>query len=170
MAGPAHFIPILVMVLAIVFLRIRRTVTSQPINRTRLVTRIVVLALIGIFLVMSSGSQGTLGLLGVLGGIVVGLALAYLSLRHTIFTIHSNQVLYKANPYIGALVIALLIARIFVDAPLYTHTALHEAGPTHVTLNPLSLVLYFIFVAYWIAYYLGVMRRAREMAPPPKIS
>lgn len=167
-------LPLLVLILVVVGLRARRTMTSQPVRPTMLIVRIVILTLVGILLLFGLVPQISL-LLGLGIGLAAGLALAFYSLKHTQFDNTGGEVRYKANPYLGGLVVLLLVLRMAVDFSSIDSILQTEAPAVHHALQwqqgPLSLALYFLFLTYWVFYYIGVLKKARALPKiPPAVS
>ncbi len=153
-------LPILLVVLAVLLFRIRRTMTAQPVRTPMLISRIIMLAVLGALVGGGLVPNGLI-IVSIVVGLVVGVGGAFLSLYYTQWDTTGPEVRYKANPYIGSIVVALVVIRIVMDMATFS------AGGSSilVTESPLTLVLYYLFVAYWIVYYMGVVRRARALMP-----
>lgn len=153
-------LPIVLIVLAVLYMRVRRTMTAQPVRAPMMISRIIMLALLGALVGGGLVATGpTIG--GIVAGVVVGIGGAFFSLAHTEWDTTGSEIRYKANPYIGSVVVALVLIRIVMDM-----ATLSKAGSSVlVTESPLTLALYYLFVAYWIVYYLGIVRHTRTLAP-----
>lgn len=151
---------LLFLIIAIVIVmafRVRRTMTEQPYRPATLWPRVILLGALGVF-VIAVEMRSVVDLAGVAGGLLVGLALGGYSLTHTKFSRGSNPPRYKTNPYIGALVVTLFAIRLIYDASL-AHAQLGHAGAVNpIGASWISAFLYFLFVAYWEVYYIGVIR------------
>lgn len=153
-------LPIVVIVLGVLFLRIRRTMTPQPVRSPMLISRMIMLAVLGAL--VGGGLIATRSvILAIVAGIVVGIGGAFFSLNYTQWDTTGPEVRYKANPYIGSIVVALVLIRIVLDMATFTT----GGSLLLVTQSPLTLALYYLFVAYWVVYYMGVVRHARTLAP-----
>lgn len=156
-------IPMIVAVLVIMAFRVRRTMTEQIFRPTTVWARIVILTLGGVF-VLAIEMRSIATLAGVAGGLVLGLVLAGYSLRHTV--VHRDAVppRYKTNPYIGSLVVVLLVVRILYDAAQARAHALHPGPVNPFSVSWLAALLYFLFVVYWAVYYIGLLRTFRNQS------
>lgn len=156
-------LPIVVVVLAVLYMRVRRTMTAQPVRAPMMISRIIMLALLGALVGGGLIATGpTIG--GIVAGIVVGIGGAFFSLQHTQWDTTGSEIRYKANPYIGSVVVALVLIRIVMDLA----TLSRGGSSVLVTQSPLTLALYYLFVAYWIVYYMGIVRHTRTLAPKLK--
>jgi hypothetical protein len=81
---------------------------------------------------------------------------------------------YTPNPWIGLIVKALLLGRFAARMfSVYEARALSPWGPPAPGFqrSPLTLGIFFLMATYYVAYYAGVLRKARTMgatgAAPP---
>ncbi|MBT2144282.1 MULTISPECIES: DUF1453 domain-containing protein [unclassified Rhodanobacter] len=169
---PAHLTNYLVMlpILAwIVWRRVSRQFGRQPIRRKRMIFRIVVFAIIGGLLALSGFHHVALAE-GLLGGILVGGALGLLGLRLTRFEVDPVKGdCYVPNPWIGALLTALLLGRLawrfLVLWPQMQHDpAAAQAGayPAGYASSPLTMLVIGLLVGYYIAYFSGLLIHHRR--------
>lgn len=152
-----NIVPLSIAVVVIMAFRVRRMMAEQMFRAATAWARVVVLSLLGvIFLFVEMRSRITLA--GVAGGFIAGLVLAGYSLTHTRFNHDSDPPKYQTNPYIGAVVITLFAIRILYDA-LQARAKMVHPGPVNpLAVSWLAALLYFLFVAYWGAYYMGLIR------------
>ncbi len=165
-------IPILVVALLAwrIYVRMRRTFGRQRVQPRRLRIRITLLALIGALLLVAAGhapggDAWTFG--GICAGAACGVLLALLGLRHTRFEATADGRFYTPHTYIGVAITALFFGRLIYDLLQFSHnaaavSALHGAGPNPY--NPVTLALSGAFIAYYLAYYLGVLRYSLQAA------
>ncbi len=160
-----HLIPVIIAVVVVMAFRVRRSMTEQVFRSATVWTRVVLLGVLAL-IVLAWEMRSVITLAGVAGGLILGLILGGYSLQHTTFHRDSDPPRYKTNPYIGAAVVTLFAIRILYDAMVARAHAGH-AGP----INPLSdswlaALLYFLFVAYWGVYYIGLLRTLRTTGRP----
>jgi hypothetical protein len=114
---------------------------------------------------------------GILAGVVgaaVGAGLAIYALKLTRIEHTAEGTFYTGNVYIGLGVTALLIARVgyrLIGATAAIQDAVAHAGagtaappPQAVAStfsSPLTVAVLFVMVGYYIAYYAGILRKAR---------
>ena len=166
---PKTVTPIVVMALVIwaIYRRMRRTFGRQKVSERRLWMRIGIFAVVGgIFLMASLRNQPLLGAL--LGGLICGVALGYLGLRHTQFEVTPEGSFYTPHTYIGLTVTVLFLGRI-----LYRFLALNvgaqNAAPADQNpfagyqSSPLTTAIFGVLIGYYLLFYLGVLRKTKDL-------
>lgn len=157
-------VPLALAVIVLMALRLRRMMTDQSYNAVTIWTRLGLLGVLAIVVLLVEMASHV-ALLGSAAGFVLGLLGGAYSLNHTVFHFDSDPQSYRTNPYIGSAVITLFAIRVLYDA-LEAHRRLGHPG----AVNPLAVswlagLLYFLFVAYWGAYYFGIIRAFRRQTP-----
>lgn len=163
-------IPILLgaLVLWRVYVRMRRTFGRQRVQPRRITARITMLALVGALL-LPAASHTAWTLCGVLAGGVGGVLLALLGLRHTQFEVSAEGRFYTPHTYIGLAVTVAFLGRLIYDLLLVSRD-MHalSAGASAFSAveqdNPITLALSGAFIAYYLAYYLGILRKSQQPA------
>lgn len=167
---PKIIVPILIAALIAlrVYLRMRRSFGRQRVRARRMTVRIAIFAVLAIGLVGFSGAEvWTMG--AVLAGAACGAVLGYLALRYTRFESTAEGRFYTPHTYIGLAVTVLFLARIAYDVLVMYHSMpLATAGNPHTpplpTESPTTLAVSGAFIAYYLSYYLGVLRKSRQPA------
>ncbi|QEE23444.1 DUF1453 domain-containing protein [Rhodanobacter glycinis] len=161
------------LVLLILWRRISRQFGRQPIRRKRMIVRVAIFAVIGCVLLLS-GLRDVRLAEGLAGGIVLGAGLGLLGLRLTRFeTDPERGDCYVPNPWIGAVLVALLLGRLMwrflVLWPQMQHAeslAAAQAPGTSMTMSyrssPLTLLVLGLLIGYYIAYYAGLLIHHRR--------
>ena len=156
-----------------VWRRISRQFGRQPIRRKRMIARVVIFAVIG-GLLMLGGLRDIRLAEGLLGGAVIGAALGFAGLRLTRFeTDPVKGDCYLPNPWIGAVLTALLLGRLvwrfMVLAPQMQHAdALAAGAPGGAGMqmgyqsSPLTMLMIGLLVGYYIVYYAGLLVHHRR--------
>jgi len=156
-----------------VWRRISRQFGRQPIRRKRMTARIVIFAVIG-GLLMLGGLHDIRLAEGVLGGAAIGAALGFVGLRLTRFeTDPLKGDCYLPNPWIGAVLTALLLGRLawrfLVLWPQMQHAEALAASASPGTSmqmgyqsSPLTMLVIGLLVGYYIAYYAGLLVHHRR--------
>ncbi|RUL76049.1 DUF1453 domain-containing protein [Dyella choica] len=161
-----HFSMPLVLIPVIAFAvwrRVRRQFGPQPIQRNRMILRIAFFAVIAGLIALAA--RHDLRLLGGLsGGVLAGSALGLLGLRLSRFEVHPVKGdCYVPNPYIGALITALLLARLAwrlamlgpaMQDPTGATPPIHGPG---IGQSPLTLLTFGLVVGYYVCYYAGLL-------------
>ena len=161
-----------VVVAWLLYRRTRRAFGRQPVNVTRLWTRLGLLGAITALFFWSMGRdlplQGAL-----LGGIACGAVLGYFALRHTQFEATPEGHFYTPHTYFGLFVTALVLGRV-----LYRYLGLYASGgaaqPNPDPLSeyhksPLTLVIFGLLIGYYLCFIGGVLRKSGNL-PSPGVS
>ena len=160
-------LPIAVLVLWRLYARTRRTFGRQRILTRRMIIRIVILALLGLVLVFSA-LRDPWNLADLLGGAACGTLLARFALRHTQFASTPEGSFFTPHTYIGLIVTGIFLGRLFYDVLLFSHGLPPTATtPGHAPIdaeNPLTLAVSATFLAYYVAYYIGVLHHSSQPA------
>ena len=156
------------LVLWSIYRRMRRSFGRQPVSVVRLTLRAAVLALAGVLLLTALGAD--LHSIGVFAaGVVVGLVLGYIGLRHTVFEATPAGQFYTPHTYIGLLVTALFVGR-FLYRMIYLYSAAGRATAVAsdplagIRGNPLTLGILGLLIGYYVFFNLGVLVRSRSTA------
>lgn len=157
---PLVLIPVMAL---IVWRRVRSQFGPQPIRRKKMVFRIVVFAVLGGF--FASVVMHDMRLLGGLGGgMLAGAALGLFGLRLSRFQLDPIKGdCYVPNPYIGALVTVLFLARLLWRFAMLSPQLRDPTGatpPIHgpdIGQSPLTMALFGVVVGYYICYFAGLL-------------
>ena len=163
----ASWLPTLVFVPLVGFMlyrRVRRTFGRQPVTPKRMAARMVLLSVISVgFLVWMPTVNG---FAAAAVGLTLGVVLATYGLKHTTYDVAAAGAGYTPNPWIGLIVTALFLGRFAARMfSVYEAQALSPAGAPAPSFqrSPLTLGIFFLMATYYVAYYAGVLRKARAM-------
>jgi hypothetical protein len=153
-------IPLLVFA---VWRRVRRQFGAQPIQRKRMIARIVIFTVL-CALVAPLALHDMRLLEGLGGGLVAGLVLDFVGLRLSRFIVDPVKGdCYVPNPYVGALVTVLFLGRLLWRFSVLFPQMQDPTGATppaqgpEMGQSPLTLAIFGLFVAYYICYYAGLL-------------
>ena len=159
----AQLIPALVIPLVAwrVYARIRRSIGRQPLQPRRTLARVVIFSVItvlaGVAMLKYPPSLEGLG-----AGIALGLPLAWIGLRLTRFEDTAEGTFYTPNAIIGVVVTLLLVGRIcYRLVVLLGQPAGAMRPPVPMFQSPATALMFGLTVGYYIAYYAGLLARAR---------
>ncbi|MBU6246243.1 MAG: DUF1453 domain-containing protein [Xanthomonadaceae bacterium] len=147
--------------------RVRSQFGRQPIRRRRMWVRIVMFALVGVLMALG-GLYNPRLLEGLTGGVVLGAVIGVLGLRLTRFERSPDgSDGYIPNPWIGALLTALLVARLawrfLVVMPQMQHLPAAGPGvPPAIGNSPLTLLVLGLLVGYYVTYFSGLLVHHRR--------
>jgi hypothetical protein len=152
----------------IVWRRVSRQFGRQRIQRKRMIFRIVMFAFLGGVLALSGFHRVALAE-GLAGGVLLGGALGLLGLRLTRFEVDpAKGDCYVPNPWIGALLTALLLGRL-AWRMLVVWPQLQQASappgampPVGYATSPLTMLVIGLLVGYYIAYFSGLLIHHRR--------
>jgi hypothetical protein len=157
------FVPLMALML---YRRSRRTFGRQKLEKNRLIFRMVLLSVIGLALIATAHTvEGVIA--GGLG-LLLGLGLGVVGLRHTVFETTPEGHFYTPHTYVGLAVTALLLARI---ASRFFNVYQMQASGTFTQgdfqRSPLTFGIFFLMVGYYGLYYGGVLRQLKGALPAP---
>jgi hypothetical protein len=147
--------------------RSRRTFGKQKLQKGRLIFRMVVLGLIGIALVATAHTA--VGAIAAGVGLLLGLGLGFVGLRHTVFETTPEGHFYTPHTYVGLAVTALLLSRI-ASRFLTLYQAQASGGFPQggdFQRSPLTFGIFFLMVGYYGLYYGGVLQKLKGALPAP---
>lgn len=167
--APNLLMPTLVspLVAFMVWRRVRRQFGRQPVRRGAMIARVAILILVA-GLVALAGLRDPRLLEGLAGGLLGGVALGLIGLRLTRFERGPDgRDLYLPNPWIGATVTALLVARLawrFLVLVPHAGVTGTMAAPTAPQLgnSPLTLLVLGLMIGYYVSYYAGLLIHHRR--------
>ncbi len=154
-------------VLFVLYRRVRRNIGRQQVKAGRMQFRIGVLSIVG--LLFAFGALRDVSLLGgLVAGIAGGAALGWFGLKHTRFERTEGGVFYTPHTYIGLAVSALLISRLayrfIVLSPTLQAAAQADQNPfAAFQKSPLTLAIFGVLIGYYVFYYAGVLKKAKEL-------
>jgi hypothetical protein len=174
-----------ILVVFLIYRRLRRSFGQQPLRPVRMRVRIVLLLVVGCLL-LPAALRSAAFMSAVLVGTVAGVSFAMWGVSRTRFLRVSNQLYYVPHTYTGIAVSLLFLGRLVyrlvqvygnVHAP---HTASADAAnqafaPTSMVQSPLTLGLFFVLMGYYVCYYSMVLWKSKRVVaeeaglstPPP---
>jgi hypothetical protein len=160
--APVAMIPLMAYV---IWRRVRSHFGPQPIRRKRMITRIVILSVLGGMSALA-GLQDIRLLEALLGGVLGGSVLGYIGVRLTRFERDANGAdAYIPNPWIGSALTVLLVSRLLwrflVMMPQMQDSAAAQSAPPFGS-SPLTLLVFGLTIGYYAVYYIGVMIHHRR--------
>jgi len=165
---PVHMTNYLIMLplLAwIVWRRVSRQFGRQPIQRKRMIARIAVFAIVGALLSLA-GFHSIQLLEGLAAGALIGALIGTVGLRLTRFEVDPVKGdCYVPNPWIGALLTALLLGRLiwrFMQMQQVSAAAQAAGYPANYTYSPLTMLVVGLLVGYYIVYFSGLLIHHRR--------
>ncbi len=176
---PPHMINYLIMVPVVawvVWRRVSRSFGRQPIKRKTMIVRIAIFAAVGCLLALSGLHKIALAE-GLFGGVILGAGLGGLGVRLTRFEVDPVRGdCYVPNPWIGAILTALLLGRlayrlIAVYLPQMQQAQAAAQAATGASANPwssgytsspLTMLMIGLLVGYYIVYFTGLLIHHRR--------
>lgn len=145
-----------------IYVRVRRNIGRQPFQPRRMIARIVIFSVITL-LIGATAVFYLPALAGLGAGLLLGVPLAIIGLRLTRFEKTTEGSYYTPNTYLGLALTFLLVGRI-----IYRFTAgfggstMSDPMASGMVRSPITLVLFGLTAGYYIAYYAGVLVKARK--------
>ena len=150
-----------------IYRRVRRTIGRQTLTANRQIIRMAIFVLVCAAVSVTTFRQHGLPPVSVayiVSGLVVGAAVGWFALRHTVFEATPAGYFYTPHLYIGIAVTALFIGRILYRMAL-VYSAVNAAGsgtPSAPDNGPLTLGILFLTAFYYIVYCTGLLRWLRK--------
>lgn len=176
---PQHFVQSLIpiaLVLFFLYRRVRRNFGRQKLRRGYMVFRMVVLCVVGALLLIPTFFSTQLALVTLLGA-GVGVGLAVWAAKHTRFLSQDGVLYYIPHSYTGIVVTALFVGRLayrFVVlsqgryALATTDTRMGASdfgGMGAIYHNPVTRLVFFILIGYYVYYYWFVLHESKHLKP-----
>jgi hypothetical protein len=167
---PQSITPLLMaaVVIWVMYRRVRRSFGPQLVQPGRLMFRAGGLFLLGALLLIFAPRELSLYgsfVCGLMGGLVLG----YLGLRHTRFETTDKGHFYTPHTYIGLFVTSLLVVRLAMRyVTVYSSPQTYNASPNPWAAyqrNPLTLAIFGLVVGYYVLYNIGLLRKSQAQVP-----
>jgi hypothetical protein len=166
---------IAILVVFLIYRRLRRSFGRQPFRPVRMSVRIVLLLVVGCLL-LPAAFRSAAFMSAVLVGTAAGVSLALWGLARTRFLRVSNQLYYVPHTYTGIAVSLLFLGRLvyrFILAYGNMHAA-HPVGadaatagqafaPASMLQSPLTLGLFFVLMGYYVCYYSMLLWKSKRV-------
>lgn len=163
-----------VLIPLMVYRRLRRSFGRQPLRPTRMIVRMIILALLGASLVPAAFRSGSLSAAEAVGA-AVGLALALWGASRTRFLSQNGRLYYVPHTYAGIAISLLVVGRIgYRLAQVYSAGGLLPAGtgaaapgaaPASIVQSPLTVGIFFVLIGYYLCYYGWLLWKSEHVAP-----
>ena len=162
------------LILFSMYRRVKRTIGYQKLAKGRMITRIVLFAIICVLFLITGYVNPSVYIFDALG-ILIGGVIAYFAIRSTSFEWRKNAWYYRPNPWIGALLIVLFIGRIgyrlYQDYGLISSGASKGASSQLAQQNqlatyshdPSTTIILFTLIGYYLVYYTFVISGERHL-------
>lgn len=171
----AAIVAVVALLAFVLYRRGKRLIGHQRFHERRLTIRVIIFAAVGVLLLVTYAHRidPVLEYGSAAGGFAVGLIVALIALRFTQMGRDEDGVWYVPNLYLGIGLIALLLARFvyeyFVMFPqirkqVEEASAQGAAAAHSVAFTPQPILhgILFLVLGYYVAYYLGILVRARR--------
>jgi heme A synthase len=167
---------LVLIVLFVLFRRVRSLITRQKIRPTAMLVRMGIFLVLGGLVLVFALTQPPI-LEGALLGLVLGVGLAWVGLRLTRIETLPDGVYYTPNKYIGLGVFALFLLRLVYRLVIVATTAggfSPQPGTaplgsvlSQYSSDPLTTAIYFILIGYYAWYYGVLLLRFRTLPSTP---
>jgi len=157
----------LLLVLFIVYRRIRRTVGYQLFQPRKLRVRIGIFAVIALILI-GFGFLHPIVWAADAAGLAAGCGLAWFAIRHHEFEDRADGLYYRTHTGIQVIVVGLLVARLAYRFAFLSKLdtaatdAQSQAQLQPYSNDPWTAGVFFILVAYYVVYYTYILRHGKE--------
>lgn len=164
------------LMLFFIYRRFRRLFGRQKLNRGYLIFRVILLCIVGALLLLPTIFSKELAL-ATLVGLAIGIGLAIWAAKHTRFDQQDDTLYYIPHTYAGMVVSALFLGRIVYKIVAVSKSKLGIAtmdatpsisdfgGFSGLYHNPVTRLVFFILIGYYVYYYLYVLRESQHLKP-----
>ncbi|MGG1290291.1 CcdC protein domain-containing protein [Bacillus smithii] len=165
-----HTAPIFIVLLVLfgIYRRTRRTIGFQKFAKTQMITRIVLLSIVGIAFIVTGFLNPMVYIFDAIG-IVLGVFISYYAIRTTSFEWRKDAWFYRPNPWIGFLLFLLFVGRIayrvyqeyaMISATVSANGQItKQDGLVTYSHDPISAIILFTMITYYVVYYTLLIRR-----------
>lgn len=143
----------------VLYRRVRRQIGRQLLRPTSMIVRVVILSLVATSLLVMA-PLSPMVTTAEFGGLAAGLAIAWFALRRTTFETTAEGRYYTPNPWVGAAVSALLVARVAMRLAAPSAAATPSDPFAALASSPLTLATFFLIAGYYGGYTVGLLRRS----------
>lgn len=161
-----YIIPIALLVL-IISIRVKRSIGFQKYAATRLTIRIVLFALIATLILGMAVLHPSLLMYDVVG-IILGLTLAFLAVKNTVFENRNEGLFYRTHIWLELSILFLFFARLLYR--LYSvygsledlHSQLPEQNQLQYIKDPFTGFVLLLLCTYYIGYFAYILKMAKQ--------
>jgi len=150
--------------------RVRMQLSSQRVAPVMMALRMLLLCTVGILLLVFTGGAAE-PLLYSAAGLMAGLGVTYYALKHTRVEQTPRGIFYTPNRWIGLGISALIVLRLGTRvAAAYQQQGQNASEAVAINpmeslqRSPLTLAMFMLLAAYYVAYYGGVLWRSRKLS------
>jgi len=152
-----------------IYRRVRRTVSFQPLRKSAFTVRIILFILVGVLYLSGGARHPVLFAFDALG-LLIGAIFAYFAIRTTVFEQRGDRWFFRTNRWIGITLVTLFLLRFVYRMVLVYNMSSQQiaagqpvANAQAYTVDPLTSVVLFMLVSYYIAYYVSIMRKEKHL-------
>jgi|SRR5579871_2811446 len=176
---PQHFFQALVPIAVVLFFlyrRVRRNFGRQKLRRGYMIFRMLLLCVVGALLLIPTFFSQELALVTIIGA-AIGVGLALWAAKHTRFLNQDGVLYYIPHTYTGLVVTALFLGRIIyrffvLSQSKYTMATMDSnpgagdfGGFSGIYHNPVTRLVFFILIGYYVYYYWFVLHESKHLKP-----
>jgi hypothetical protein len=167
-----HFVPQylypMLLILFILYRRIKRSIGFQPFKTRRLIVRIAIFSFIAVLLLGISALH-PMSYIYDLAGIIAGLILITYAIKHSSFEMREKTLFYRTHIWIESFVLFVFLGRflyrvtyLFVIPNSQPNMNSVQYGQ-HFTKDPSTMAIFFLLAAYYIGFYSFVLKKGKEI-------
>ncbi len=165
----SHYAFPIILLVVLVARRIMRSIGFQKFSQTRLTVRVVLLS-IATLLFLITAALHPISYLADFCGVILGLALLYWAIRHSVFEKREKDFYYRTNIWVELIVVVLFLSRFIWRISLFyqvfssdVETPEELKARINSLRDPYTGALIFILFTYYIGYSIFVLRKHSEL-------
>ena len=168
MQNPTAYILPIILILVAIFIRVKRSIGFQIYRPSLAIMRIVLCAFIECYMVSIILRFHPDTLLTSVGGVVAGLGLSFLGVRHITFEERKDGLYYRTPVWVEVGILVLFFARLAFRFYVIYNTIGNLppekiAGQLRYEKDPVTGLIISVFCTYYIVYFAYVAIQARKI-------
>jgi hypothetical protein len=162
-----HYVYPILIIAFILYRRIKRSIGFQPYKKSRLITRIVIFSIVIVLLLITSALHPISYLYDAVG-IILGIVLVIYAMKHSTFEMRNDTLFYRTHIWIESFVIFLFLSRFAyrIVSMMHLKSQIDMNNPQNAgyySKDPVTLSVFFLLAAYYIGFYVFVLKRRNAM-------
>ncbi|TBL80691.1 CcdC protein domain-containing protein [Paenibacillus thalictri] len=155
----------------VIYRRVKRSIGFQKLQRSRLIIRTVLFAVIGIAIFIA-GLRHPLYMIGDVAGLAVGVCLAIYAVKHSRFEKRQDGWYYRTHLGIELSVLFLFLGRLAYRMFLMYSQAQNDPShpfnanpydPQALASDPWTSGIFYVIIAYYVGYFGYLLRKEKEL-------
>ncbi|SEC57326.1 hypothetical protein [Paenibacillus sp. GP183] len=161
-----QYIFVAILIGFIIYRRTKKTIGFQKLSRNRLMFRTIMFGILGL-VILGLGFIHPIFFVADAVGLVGGIALGLIAIRHTRFEKREDIWFYRTHLWVEITVLVLFLGRIayrllfIVSAS--SPNAMNPADPSQISKDPLTAGIFFVIVSFYLLYFVYLLKEEGKL-------